>query len=92
MTAEVHIPAVVPPRVGERASPTTEDVSTRMLGTARRLVRDGFALLAIAAILGIAETIALWFGAVIVAIGLLSVGVLLAVAALVWKVGVRQRR
>lgn len=90
MTAEVHIPAVVP-RVSELASPTTEDVSARMLDTAKRLMRDGFALLAIAAMLGIAETVALWFGAVIVAIGLLSIGVLIAVAALVWKVGVRRR-
>ena len=88
MTAEVHIPAVVP-RMSELAS--EEDVPARMLGTAKRLVRDGFALLAIAAMLGIAEAVALWFGAVIVAIGLLSVGVLIAVAALVRKVGVRQR-
>ena len=90
MTAEVHIPAVVPP-VSEVAS-TAEDVSARMLGTAKRLLRDGFALLAIAVMLGIAETVALWFGAVIVAIGLLSIGTLIALAALVVKVGVRQRR
>jgi len=88
MTAEVHIPAVVP-RMSELAF--EENVPARMLGTAKRLVRDGFALLAIAAMLGIAEAVALWFGAVIVAIGLLSVGALIAVAALVWKVGVRQR-
>jgi len=88
MTAEVHIPAVVP-RVSELAS--EEDVSARMLGTAKRLLRDGFALLAFAMLLGIAEAVTLWFGAVIVAIGLLSVGVLIAVAALVWMVGVRQR-
>ncbi len=89
MTAEVHIPAVVPP-VSEVAS--AEDVSARMLGTAKRLLRDGFALLAVAVMLGIAETVALWFGAVIVAIGLLSIGTLIAVTALVVKVGVRQRR
>ena len=88
MTAEVHIPAVVP-RVSELAS--EEDVSVRMLGTAKRLLWDGFALLALAVMLGVAEAIALWFGAVIVAIGLLSIGGLIAVAALVWRVGVRQR-
>jgi hypothetical protein len=88
MTAHVDTPI---PLVPGGSGSALEAVSERMLAMAKHLLFDGFALLALALMLGVAETIALWFGAAIVAFGLIVVGALIAIAGLVSKAGTRRR-
>lgn len=65
----------------------TEARPARMLGSARRLFLHGFAVLAIAVLLGIAEALALWMGALLVGAGLIVAAAGLALVGFIGRLG-----
>lgn len=81
MTAQTEVPVSIA-RTGELA-----DASERMLGSAKRLFMHGLALVVVAAALGIAETLALWMGALMVAALLLVVAAFATLAGLIGRLG-----
>lgn len=90
MTAQADIPVTLV-RAPEVGAVRTEDVSARMLGSARSLFLHGLAVLGAAILLGIAEAIAVWMGALLLAVGLLVVAGGVALAGVISRVSVRPR-
>ena len=90
MTVQAHVPMPLPGD-GERRTPASADRSARMFGSARSLLLHGLAVLGAAILLGISEALALWMGALLVAIGLLAVAGVVALAGVISRFGVRPR-
>lgn len=86
MTAQTDVPVSIARSIA-RTGEAPADASERMLGSARRLFLHGLALLAVAVALGIAETLALWMGALIVAALLLVVAAFATLAGLIGRIG-----
>ncbi|MGI9084870.1 MAG: hypothetical protein ACR2FE_06210 [Aeromicrobium sp.] len=77
MTAQADVPVSL--------ARSAEDIHARMVDSARSMFLRGLAVLAAAVLLGIAEALAMWMGALIVAAGLLVLAAFAAVAGLVTK-------
>ena len=90
MTAQADVPVSLVRHSGLGAS-APEDRSARILGSARSLFLHGLAVLAAAILLGIAEAVAIWMGALLVALGLLVVAACVALAGFVSRLSVRPR-
>jgi len=90
MTVQAHVPIPLP---GDKGPGTTvpADRSTRILGSARSLFLHGIAVLGVAILLGLAEALAVWMGALLVALGLLVVAGGMALAGVISRIGVRPR-
>jgi hypothetical protein len=58
-----------------------------MLGSARRLSMRGIMVVAVAALLGVAEAVSLWMGALLVGVGLLVVAGVFAIIGLIGRLG-----
>jgi hypothetical protein len=80
MTAQADVPVALASGSGAVA---THDASARILGWARRLFLQGLAVLTGAIVLGIAEALSVWMGALIVACGLLVVAASAALVGLI---------
>ncbi|MGH3459465.1 phage holin family protein [Aeromicrobium sp.] len=87
MTAQTEVPVSIA-RTGE----PLVDASERMLGSAKRLFLHGLVLLLVAVALGIAETLALWMGALIIAALFLVVAAFATLAGLIGRLGSRPPR
>lgn len=70
MTAQADVPVGLARTAG---AVTAHGASARMLRWARRLFLQGLAVLSVAIVLGIAEALSVWMGALVVAVGLLVV-------------------
>jgi hypothetical protein len=76
---------------GELGTAATTNRSARMLGSARSLFLHGLAVLGSAILLGIAEALSLWMGALLVGFGLLVVAAGVALTGVISRLGVRPR-
>jgi hypothetical protein len=90
MTVQAEVPISLA-RGHELSTVATEDRSARMLGSARSLFLHGLAVLGAAILLGVAEAIAVWMGALLVALGMLVVAGGVALAGVISRVSVRPR-
>ena len=80
MTAHADVPAAL----ARGTDPVlAHDAPTRIFGLARRLFLQGLAVLAGAIVLGIAESLSVWMGALVVAFGLLIVAACAALIGLI---------
>jgi hypothetical protein len=88
----VHADVPIPLPGDDELGPTaTKNRSARMLGSARSLFLHGLAVLGGAILLGIAEALSLWMGALLVALGLLVVAGGVALTGVLSRFGVRPR-
>jgi len=90
MTVQADVPISLAPGSG-LGTAAPEDRSARMLGSARSLFLHGLAVLGAAILLGIAEVLAVWMGALLVAFGLLVVSAGVALAGVISRFSVRPR-
>jgi hypothetical protein len=90
MTARADVPISLPGD-GELATTGPEDRSTRMLGSARSIFLHSLAVLGAAILLGIAETLSVWMGALLVAIGMLIIAGVVALVGVLSRFSVRRR-
>ena len=90
MTTQADVPISLARGPALRTA-TPEDRSARMLGSARSLFLHGLAVLGAAILLGIAEALSLWMGALLVAFGLLVVAGVVALTGVISRFGVRPR-
>jgi len=90
MTVQADVPIPLPGD-GELGTTATKNRSARMLGSARSLFLHGLGVLGAAILLGIAEALSLWMGALLVAFGLLVVSAGVALAGAISRFSVRPR-
>jgi len=90
MTVQADVPIPLPGD-GGLGTTTPDDRPARMLGSARSLFLHGLAVLGVAILLGIAEVLAVWMGALLVAFGLLVVSAGVALAGVISRFSVRPR-
>lgn len=90
MTVQAHVPMPLPGD-GEPGATAAKIRSARILGSARSLFLHGLAVLAGAILLGVAEALSLWMGALLVALALLVVAGGFALTGVVSRIGVRPR-
>ncbi len=89
MTVQADVPIPLPG--GGELGTATKIPPARMLGSARSLFLHGLAVLGAAILLGIAEALSLWMGALLVAFGLLIVAGVVALTGVISRLGVRPR-
>lgn len=90
MTVQANVSVPLPGNGGLGTTATTNR-SARMLGSARSLFQHGLAVLGAAILLGVAEALSLWMGALLVALGLVFVAGVVALASVISRFGVRPR-
>ena len=90
MTVQADVPIPLPGD-GELGTTAAANWSARMLGSARSLFLHGLAVLGAAILLGVAEAVSLWMGALLVALGLLVVAGGFALTGVISRIGVRPR-
>ena len=90
MTVQADVPIPLPGD-GELGTTATTNGSARMLKSARSLFLYGLAVLGAAILLGVAEAVSLWMGALLVALGLLVVAGGFALTGVISRIGVRPR-
>jgi hypothetical protein len=88
MTVQADVPIPLT-RGSGLSTPVAEDLSARLLGSARSLFLHGLAVLGVAILLGIAETLAVWMGALLVAFGLLIIAGVVALVGLLSRFSIR---
>jgi hypothetical protein len=90
MTAQPEVPI----SLAHAAELTTasKNGSVRMLGSARRLLLHGLVVIAAAVLLGVAEAVSLWMGALLVGFGLLVAAGSLALIGIIGRFGATSTR
>ena len=90
MTVQADVPLSLA-RGSELGTAAPVDRSARMLGTARSLFLHGLAVLGAAILLGIAEALTVWMGALLLALGMLTIAGGVALAGVISRFSVRPR-